>query len=68
MTITILLIAHEVIFINKSSCVLHGSHMSHKTNQMSPMTLSDAPPGAHPEKLLQKCKCILQFQTHNTSV
>lgn len=68
MTIRILLIAHEVISINKSSHVLQRSHLSHKTNQMSPTTFSDATPGAHAGKLLHKCKCLLQFQTHDISV
>lgn len=46
MTIRILLIAHEVISINKSSCVLRRSHLSHQSNQMSTTTLSDTTPGA----------------------
>lgn len=36
----ILLIAHEVISINNSSCLLQRSHLSHRSNQMSTATLS----------------------------
>lgn len=36
----ILVIAHEVISINNSSCLLQRSHLSHRSNQMSTATLS----------------------------
>lgn len=37
----ILLIAHEAISINNSSCLLQRSHLSHRSNQMSTVTLSN---------------------------
>lgn len=37
----ILLIAHEVISINNSSCLLRRPHLSHRSNQMSTVTLSN---------------------------
>lgn len=64
MTITILLIAHEVISINKSACVLQRSHLSHKSHQTSAGMLSDAPPGAHAGILLHKCKFCQQSIKH----
>lgn len=64
MTIRILLIAHEVISINKSSCVLQRSHLLHKSHQTSAGTLSDAPPGAHAGILLHKCKFFQQSIKH----
>lgn len=66
MTIRILLIAHEVISINKSSCVLQWFHLSHKSYQTSAGTLSDAPPGAHARILLHKCKFSQQYIKHIT--
>lgn len=66
MTIRILLIAHEVTSINKSSCVLQRSHLSYKSHQTSAGTLSDAPPGAHAGILLHKCKFFQQSIKHTT--
>lgn len=66
MPIRILLIACEVISINKSSCVLQRSHLSHKSHQTSAGMLSDAPLGAHAGILLYKHKFFQQSIKHTT--
>lgn len=50
------LIAHEVISINNSSCLLQRSHLSRQSNQMSTATLSNGTYGAHIGTLHHKNK------------
>lgn len=65
----ILLIAHEVISINNSSGLLQRLHLSHKSNQMSTMTLNNDTYGpilkcAATKQI--KCSCVAHHSSTGT--